>query len=95
MIFWEIEILLENGAKTKYRPAKVISEDNLGPFVEIGSLATCTKIDCEEDKTASILPFLSSSFSNLKYIKSGTLCLFRKVSLVNLLKELNCCPRSK
>ena len=44
LIFWLTEILSEKGTNTRYLPAKVISEHNRGPLVEIGSLATCTKI---------------------------------------------------
>jgi len=40
VILPERETLLENGTNTKYRPAMVISDVSLGPFCEMGSLAT-------------------------------------------------------
>ena len=37
------DTLSENGIKTRLRPAKDISDVRRGPFVDIGSFATCTK----------------------------------------------------
>ena len=44
-IFCDIEILVENGTKTKNLPAIDNSDVTLGPFVEIGSFTICISID--------------------------------------------------
>ena len=66
LIFWEIDTLFEKGTRTKYLPARVISEQSRGPLADIGSLATCTNIGAEEERVSLILPSLGISFSDLK-----------------------------
>ncbi len=46
-----MDILLEKGRSTINLPGKDISVDTLGPLVDIGSLAICTKICCPETNT--------------------------------------------
>jgi hypothetical protein len=48
---------------TMFLPAMVISEHNLGPLDEMGSLAICTSTVSPELSTSAILPCLSISGS--------------------------------
>ena len=64
-IFCEIEILDENGTRTKNLPAKEISDVTLGPLVEIGSLTICIKIGSFVFMTSEIEPSLLISSLNL------------------------------
>ncbi len=59
-IFFDKNTFDENGTKTTLRPASEISAVNLGPLVEIASLAICTMIVCPVWRYVPILP----SFSN-------------------------------
>ena len=67
LIFWETEIRFEKGIKTKNLPAKDSSELILGPLVEIGSFIIWARMVRFGDRTSSILPFLSISFSKLYF----------------------------
>lgn len=51
--------------KTKNRPAMDISAVKRGPFVEIGSLVTCTKMSCPGFKMSFIEPLFSISGCSL------------------------------
>jgi hypothetical protein len=65
-IFFEMEITFEKGTSTVYLPAIERSELNLGPFVEMGSLAICTGTSKFLLTTSEIFPALLMSASNLK-----------------------------
>ena len=66
VIFCETDTLSENGSNTIYLPASDISVVNLGPLVDIGSLAICAKIRSPPFIASLILPSLLRLVSFLK-----------------------------
>ncbi len=64
LIFWEMEILVENGIRTRYRPVNEISVVRRGPFDEIGSLTICTISSRPHVSWSVTVPCLSMSGSS-------------------------------
>ena len=82
-IFCETETRSEKGTKTKNRPANESSQLILGPFVEIGSLTTCTNIDWLALSMSATAPSLSISFSNWKFFREKSFSLPALTSFMN------------
>ena len=63
LIFDETETLSPKGMRTRNRPGNEISQVNRGPFVEIGSLVTCTSTSCPCFRYVCTLPSFPNSGS--------------------------------
>jgi len=91
LIFWEMDILFEKGITTRYLPGKDISVEIRGPFVEIGSLAICTRICCPGVNTLVIFPVFTISGSGENFSKVICFVLPCKPKRTYLLRVWNFC----
>ncbi|MNQ89885.1 hypothetical protein D3C85_1052070 [compost metagenome] len=86
LIFLEMEITLEKGTSTVYLPAIERSELNLGPLVEMGSLAICTGTSKFLLTTSEIFPALLISASNLK-LSNKVPCVPLRLIFVSFIRD--------
>ena len=70
-----MDTLFENGISTTLRPASDMSQVRRGPFVEMASLAICTRIDCPLAMNPDIFPFLPIALSRRMVSKFGIFLL--------------------
>ena len=91
----EIEILSEKGINTMFLPAMEISEVSLGPLVEMGSLAICTRMYCPCLRISLIFPCLLISERRLNLLMGMGLPFLAMTCPRYLFSELNCGPKSR